>query len=175
MVFLELSGDGRDLGVLSLDELSSQPLLTSAFYERNAALSPDGRWLAYQSNESGQDEIYVQPFPNVNDGRWPISRDGGTRPLWAPDGRELFYLSLGGELMAVRTQTGQSFVPGNAQVILRGPKFTPANYVWRSYDISPDGKRFLTILESSGETARAELNLVLNWFEELERLVPTEP
>ena len=76
--------------------------------------------------------------------------------------------------MAVRTQTGQSFVPGNAHVILRGPNFTPAIYVWRGYDISPDGKRFLTIQESSGESSLTEIILVQNWFEELKRLVPTE-
>ena len=173
LLFLEVRAGGRDLGVLSLDG-TSEPLLATAFDERNAALSPDGRWLAYQSNESGQDEIYVQPFPNVNEGRWPISRGGGTRPLWASDGQELLYLSLGGELMAVRTQTGQSFVPGNAHVVLSGPNFTPAIYVWRSYDISPDGKRFLMIKEP-GETASTELILVQNWFQELERLVPTEP
>jgi hypothetical protein len=76
--------------------------------------------------------------------------------------------------MSVRVQTEECLAPGSAEAVLEGRDFAPAG-VGRNYDISPDGKRFLTIREPSGETARAELNLVLNWFEELERLVPTEP
>ena len=80
-MFSEIDEQGIDLGVLSL-EGSSEPLLATEFAERNAEISPDGRWLAYQSNASGQNEIYVRPFPNVEDGQWLISSGGGTRPLW---------------------------------------------------------------------------------------------
>ena len=174
LVFGSVSGtqEGWDLRVLSLGG-SSEPLLATEFNERNAELSPDGQWLAYESNASGQYEIYVRPFPNVDEGQRLISRDGGTRPLWAPDGRELFYLSRGGELMAVRVQTEPSFAPGNAQVVFGGRTLAPA--FGRSYDISPDGKRFLMIKEPTRDASSTEIILVQNWFQELERLVPTGP
>ena len=92
LVFEDRSS-GFDLGMLSLEgERASTPLLNTEFTERNASLSPDGLWIAYQSNESGQFEIYVRPFPDVDAGRWQVSSDGGWWPLWAPDGRELFYV-----------------------------------------------------------------------------------
>ena len=164
---------GQDFGLLSL-EGSSEPLLATEFRERNPALSPDGRWLAYESNASGQNEIYVRPFPNIEDGQWLISTDGGTRPLWGADGRELFYLSRGAELMAVRVQTEPSFAPGNPEAILEGRKLTVETGPGRAYDISPDGERFLVVQELVGSTSATELILVQNWFQELERLVPTE-
>ena len=83
-----------NLGVLSL-ESSPKPLLESKFSERDGEISPDGRWIAYRSDASGQDEIYVRPFPKLDDGQWLISRGGGTRPMWAPDSRELFYTDPG--------------------------------------------------------------------------------
>ena len=166
LVFLEV-GQNRDLGVLSL-EGSSEPLLATEFAERNAEISPDGRWLAYESNASGQNEIYVRPFPNVEDGQWLISSGGGTRPLWAPDGRELFYLAPGARLMAVDVQTEPSFAPGNAEEVFAG-YYAPAG--GRPYDISPDGERFLMIKESAGVDS-TEFITVINWHEELLRLVP---
>jgi len=162
-----------DLGVLSL-EGSTEPLLATEFNELNAEISPNGRWLAYESDTSGQREIYVRPFPNVEDGHWLISKGGGERPLWAPDGRELFYLVPGTKLMAVDVQTETSFAAGNAEVVFEG-RYSEGPF-GRTYDISPDGKRFLMIKESgSNETPSTELILVLNWLEELKRLVPTDP
>ncbi len=110
LVFLELGEQGADLGVLTL-EGSSEPLLATEFDERTAALSPNGRWLAYESNDSSQYEIeiYVRPFPNVDEGHWQITRDGGSRPLWAPDGRELFYLRGGGSRRFAFKQSRASF------------------------------------------------------------------
>ena len=160
---LSLAGDG-----------SAEALLATEFSEPNAEISPDGRWIAYQSNASGRDEIYVRPFPNVDEGRWQVSRDGGTRPLWAPDGGELFYQSSNWQLMAVRVETEPGFTPGNAAVLSDGRYFTEAaGVVGRTYDISPDGERFLMIEENAGGDS-TEFILVLNWFQELERLVPTD-
>ena len=83
---------GVDLRVLSLaGDRGVETLVATAFSERNAELSPDGRWMAYESAQSGQEEVYVRPFPNVDDGQWQISTSNGTQPLWSPDGRELFY------------------------------------------------------------------------------------
>ena len=177
LVFLEMQN--LDLVVLSL-EGSPEPLLATEFSERNGEISPDGLWLAYESNASGQYEIYVRPFPNVEDGQWLISNGGGTRPLWAPDGRELFYLAPGRRLMAVpvepvepveTVQTEPSFAPGNAEEVFGGYYVAGGAAFGRSYDISPDGERFLMIKD---ETSSTEFILVQNWFEELKRLVPTD-
>jgi serine/threonine-protein kinase len=179
LVFLETHPEtGMDLGVLSMDaEGTSGPLLVTEFNELNAEISPDGRWLAYQSDASGQNEIYVRPFPNTDDGRWQISRGGGIMPLWGPDGRELFYLSLGGQLTAVPIEANGSFTFGNSEVVFeetyffRGPLFRG-----RMYDISPDGKRFLMVKEGGpgAETEATQLILVQNWLDELKRLVPVD-
>ena len=178
LVFKEAADPGFDLHVRALDgEGSSEPLLATEFIEQNAELSPNGRWLAYESNASGQFQIYVRPFPNVHDGQWLISRSGGTRPLWARDGRELFYLSPDGPLMRVPVQTDANFVAGNAEVSFEEAYYGAGGPPGRTYDISPDGTRFLMIKEgvASDETsAPTELILVQNWFEELKRLVPTD-
>ena len=117
-MFGEMDEQNMNIGVVSL-EGSTEPLLATEFSERNGEISPDGRWLAYQSSTSGQNEIYVRPFPNVEDGQWLISSGGGTQPLWAPDGRELFYMA-GARLMAVGVETEPSFAPGNAEEVFEG-------------------------------------------------------
>ncbi len=165
---------GEDLRVLSLaGNQTVETLVATEFAERNAELSPDGRWMAYQSTQSGQDEVYVRPFPNVDDGQWQISTGGGTRPLWASTGRELFY-RRGAALMVVPMQTGPSFTPATPEVLFEGTYHTGPG---RSYDIAPDGQRFLMIKEGGGAedtSAPPSLIVVQNWFEELERLVPVD-
>ena len=149
-----------------------QPLLHSQFNETNGEIAPDGRWLAYQSDQSGQYEIYVRPFPNIEDGLSQVSTDGGSTPLWAPNGRELFYVSPG-QLLAVPVQSGDDIALGNPEIVITGPYWRSSNY--RDYDISLDGERFLVLKESgSDETTSTEIILVQNWFEELKRLVPTD-
>ncbi len=109
-----------NLHVLSMEgEFSSQPLLDSEFAERSAAISPSGRFIAYESNESGQSEIYVRPFPNVDDGKWQISRDGGTEPVWAPRGQELFYRN-GEAMTVVGIKTEPTFAAGSPVVLFTG-------------------------------------------------------
>ena len=154
------------------------PLLNSAANEANATVSPDGRWLAYQADESGQFEIYVRPFPQVANGRWQISTGGGTRPRWSPNGRELFYYVAAGpqgSLMAVSVESGSGFTAGSPRMLFRGPY--PAPNTGRAlYDVSPDGQRFLMIKNPTaaegGPTSR-QIVLVQNWTGELNRLVPT--
>ena len=178
LVFEEDGPETRqDLHLLSMEgEPTSRPLLKTQFTEDRPALSPDGRWIAYRSNESGQSEIYVRPFPNVEEGKWLISREGGTSPVWGPDGRELFYRSLNEEaMMIVRIETEPAFTHGSPQVLFTGSYFRSRN---RNYDISPDGQRFLMLkeVEQTEETSaptQDALIIVLNWFEELKRLVPT--
>ena len=175
LVFRETEpGAGPSVGVLLRDG-SSEKLLSAEYNQINAEISPDGGFLAYQSNESGRDEIYVRPFPDVEAGRWQISASGGTQPLWARDGQELFYRAPGGELVAVRIRTDPSFVPSKAEVVVSEHSYF-AGLSGRTYDISPDGTRFLMIKVGGpdDEASPTELILVQNWFEELERLVPTE-
>ncbi len=166
---------GNDLGVHPLDgDGSFVPLLATEFNERNAEISPDGRWLAYQSDASGQFEIYVRPFPNVDEGLRQVSRAGGVKPLWARDGSELFYLDAGSSrLMAVSVRMDASPDFGNPEIVFE--ESYPVAFQGRTYDVSPNGERFLMIKAGGAddETPTPELILVLNWFEELKRLVPT--
>ena len=170
------SGRSDDLSLLTIDG-GFEPLLDSEFSERNGVLSRDGRWLAYESNDSGQHEIHVRPFPNTDDGRWQITRGGGSRPLWAPDTDELFYVAPGRRLMAVRVQTEPGFVPGNPEeLFVLSSGYTRLSQTQfeihaRDFDISPDGERFLMVKENAND-APTEILFVVNWFAELERLVP---
>lgn len=130
--------------MLSVHDRQTAPLIQTPFIEQNGEVSPDGRWLAYESNESGQFQIYVRPFPDVDAGRWQISPWGGTRPLWARDGRELFYVTPTGTLMAVPVDTATSFSAGTPVRLFDGPFFEflrtldTSQIVGRTYDISPD-------------------------------------
>jgi serine/threonine-protein kinase len=167
------SGGDEDLVLLALDgERRISPLLHGPFLERNPAISPDGRWLAYQSAESGGFEIYVRPFPQVDGGRWQISADGGTQPAWSPDGQELFYLGFDQQtLMRVSVESGAVFRPGTPERLLDLSSEYSLSAVGRNYDISRDGRRFL-MTKAHAPATRPEINVVVNWFEELKRLVP---
>ena len=166
-----------NIGMISIEE-GSEPewLLRSEFNERNPELSPDGRWMAYQSDESGQYEIYVRPFPNVEDGRWQVSNAGGFYPLWSRDGRELFYVAgpAPARLMVVPVQTDPTFVPENSQELFELPDMRRGE--GRTYDVSSDGQRFLTLNtvghETDADASSPQINIVQNWFEELKERVP---
>ena len=102
-----------------------EPLIQTPANERNGVVSPDGRWLAYESDSSGKFEIYVKPFPNVSAGQWLVSTAGGTRPLWAPNGQELFYVAPDGALMAVRVDArGATWSAGSPVKVVEGPYAT---------------------------------------------------
>jgi hypothetical protein len=155
-----------------------RPLIQTPYTERNGEISPDGRWLAYQSDNSGQFEIYVRPFPNVDTGLWQVSTGGGTRPLWARNGQELFYASPSGALMRVGVERGRSWAATTPTLVIKDGYVTvPGGSPGRTYDVSPDGQRFLLIKERDADrqtsTAR-EIVVVQHWFEELKRLVPTQ-
>jgi serine/threonine-protein kinase len=178
MVVLEEQVPGSLYDIMGLTLMGgrrTQPLIHTAFSERNAEISPDGRWIAYQQFESTQSQVYVRPFPNVDSGRWQISSAGGTRPLWARSGRELFYLDAQDKLTGVPVQTTAStFSAGNPTKLLETAYFAGAP-TGRTYDVSPDGKRFLMIKESvetNPNAAPAGLVVVLHWNEELKRLLP---
>ena len=149
LVFREQGGPtSQDIVMLSLDEgREVRPLLQTTFNELNGETSPDGRWLAYTSNESGRFEVYVRPFPNVDDARWQVSGDGGTQPLWSRSGRELFYLRATGVLTSVRVAEGSEFTYENTDLSVATPygDLAGGTFAGRSYDVAPDGQRFLMI------------------------------
>jgi Tol biopolymer transport system component len=161
----------RDIWVLRLSDRKAEPFLRTRFNEGGASFSPDGRWLAYVSNESGRPEIYVQPYPGPG-GKWQISSGGGTEPLWNRNGRELFYRSSTG-MLAVQIDTRSGFSPGKPAVLFEGEYASsefPATGI--AYDVSPDGQRFLMVKELSQSPTATQINVVVNWFEELKRRVP---
>jgi Tol biopolymer transport system component len=153
---------------------NAERLIATPFAEGNADISADGRWIAYQSNESGKDEVFVRPFPNVNSGRWQVSNAGGSRPTWAKNGRELFYLEGANTMRAVPIETtGTAFSAGNPVKLFEGQFF--AGPAGRLYDVTRDGQRFLMIKDmASTNQAAAPLSMVvvLNWQEELRQRVP---
>lgn len=176
LVFHDRSSRPYELGMLSLEgERISTDLLETEFTERNAVLSPDGRWMAYSSGESGQFELYVRPFPDVNSGRWQVSSGGGEWPLWSPDGRELFYVGSEG-MMVVSIELEPTFTQGTEELLFDlGPYWKPFERPNRRIAISPEGDRFLMFKSAGGvdETAQTtSIIVVQNWFEELKRLVP---
>src|SRR6185295_12858122 len=141
----EAPGTADDVMMMELDgSRRVTPLVQSPFAERNGIVSPDGRWLAYEANDSGRVEVYVRPFPEVNSGHWQVSTTGGTRPLWAPSGQELFYAAPTGALMRVGVERGPSWAGTTPTLLVKEGYLTIAGGNFgRTYDISPDGQRFL--------------------------------
>jgi len=164
------TGLGRDVWVLPLEgERRPREFFATQFLDRNPVFSPDGRWMALISIRSGQTEIYVKPYPGPG-GVVQISTDGGNEPRWAPDGRELFYRK-GDKMMAVSIQTEPNFEAGPPRLLFE--RAYAQNHVGSlsNYDVDSEG-RFLMIKE--GEAGQAQIKVVLNWFEELKRLVPPD-
>jgi len=161
---------GFDLWVLRLSDRKAQPFLRTPSNESVPEFSPDGRWLAYVSNESGHNEIYVQSYPRPG-GKWQISTEGGREPVWNPNGRELFYRS-GDKMMAVELRMQPGFSADKPKVLFEG-QYLPTPGQSPNYDVSPDGQRFLMLKPSeSMEAAPTQINVVLNWFEDLKQKVP---
>ena len=161
---------GNDIWLIALDGKGKpEPILRTRSSESNPHFSPDGRWLAYVSGESGRSEIYVQPFPGPG-GKWMISTDGGTEPVWSRDGRELFYRA-GDTLMAVTIATQPAFVAGLPRLLFEGA-FEPSGTGTSGYDVSLDGRRFLMIQATAPEPPATQVKIVINWFEELTQRMP---
>jgi eukaryotic-like serine/threonine-protein kinase len=166
-----------DIGSLSMEgDHKWRSLLHEKHLEAQPNISPDGRWMAYDSNESGKWEVYVRPFPEVDTGRWQVSTSGGDNPLWSRDGRELFY-RRGGSVMAVAVQTEPAFKCGKPVPLFRGTYVGLGDE--HPWDISPDGKRFLMMKEvvstaKPAAEAPRKINIVVNWFEELKQRVPAK-
>ena len=171
-------GQHRDIHTLFLDGTRrEEPLIHGPANELNADVSPDGRWIAYDSDESGQFEVYVRSYSDPYDGgRWQISSGGGRQPLWSRDGTELYYRDYSGAMMAASVTLGPTFIPGAVVTLFESKRYTGSGAAGsgRTYDLSRDGSRFLMIKAAGSldDEPPPSLVVVLNWFEELNRLVP---
>ena len=169
LAFVDSSPLSRgDIWILRLSDHGVWPFLQTQFRQGAPAFSPDGNWLAYSSDESGRHEIYVQAYRRSGS-RYPISKDGGTEPIWNPNGRELFYRN-GNKVMAATVVTRPNFSAGQARMLFEGAyESTNREGESATYSVSPDGQRLL--MPKSGEAA--QISVVLNWFDELKHPVPS--
>ena len=161
---------------------ASEPLIATAFVEGWPTVSPDGRWLAYHSNESGRPAVYVRPFPNVDDGKWQVSQSAGLTPIWSRDGSELFYITAnrnGAAMMAVEYAGDPTFTPSRPERLVALPNRLDFDSVFRQWDVAPDGERFVMLREAEEDPSDddprvgpTELVYVGNWFAELVERVP---
>jgi hypothetical protein len=157
--------EGRDIYARRSEADSAViPLLASPADEYAPALSPDGRWLAYVSDESGRAEVYVRPFPAVNDGKWQVSTTGGNEPVWAHSGRELFYRNGANQLMAAAIALGSRLAIGEQHALFDAGQFA-AEGIHADYAVSPDDRRFLMIRQEPNPTGAVVV--VFNWLQEI--------
>ncbi|MGH9419150.1 MAG: hypothetical protein ACRD3J_04190, partial [Thermoanaerobaculia bacterium] len=160
------AGNGDILAVSTNGDSAVMPIATSAFRELQPALSPDGRWVAYVSNEAGIDEIYVRPFPNAEAGRWQVSNGGGVSPVWSADGKELFFLNSANRLIAAQLAPGRTFHVSELKPLFDASRFNYGGY-HQAFEVTRDG-RFI-FLDAVGSTAVKAVRLVQvdNWFADL--------
>ena len=169
VAFHESSGaTGQRLVTVSVEDGTTQTLLETQFHEAEPMFSPDGRWFAYTSNESGRNEVYIGKFPPTGS-KWQVSTAGGTTPRWNPNGRELFYRQ-GDDIMAVDVSTTGDLRLGESTVLFAWPY--SQTYRGDHFGVSPDGEHFVLVDSTDSEPPPAHLVLIQNWFEELQRLAP---
>jgi eukaryotic-like serine/threonine-protein kinase len=172
------SRDGRyilftrdaDLWFATIPDLKGTLFLKAISVIRNGQFSPDGKWVAYASNETGRWEIYVTSFPDAH-GKWQVSTGGGEQPRWRGDGKELFYISSDGKVMSVPVTTGVNFDAGASAVLFQATPGQPvALYDLFVYDVTRDGQRFLIITpvkQAETQTGTQPMSVVLNWTAKL--------
>ena len=172
LVLMEQTGSKLDIGAVSMEgDCEHKVLLQDDYNETQPKVSPDEKWIAYQSDESGRYEIYIRPFPDVDSGKWTVSTKGGTEPKWSPDGRQLFYRSVDAIMMvAVKTEPTLNIeTPKTLLSRVLDLSLLDTTSFW---DVSKDGKKFL-IIKKSEKTVSSEgkllqrINVVTNWFEVL--------
>jgi dipeptidyl aminopeptidase/acylaminoacyl peptidase len=155
-----------------------ETLVQAPGVERNPAIAPNGRFIAYNSDESGRPEVYVRPFPDAGTRRWQVSTDGGAGPAWTRGGKEIVFSASQGRVMAaaVHTDSNDAFIVSKPE-----PLFTfgrdMGRGVTRGFDVTADGQRFVFVVpnRTAGSEQAVELTLIQHWVDELTRLVPREP
>lgn len=164
----------RALWTLSLEDRKTVEILETPAQEHHAMFSPDGRWLAYASNASGRQEVYVRPYPIVQGTERRVSEGGGLGPVWAPDGSALYYRGSV-SIMVASTALGAGFVPGRPRALFPHDGFRFSGNA-SAFDIHPDGRRFVMVTRGDPPPPlRDQINVVFNWFEELKRRAPVRP
>ena len=148
-----------------------EPFLRTAANETRPAFSPDGRWVAYNSNETGTVEVYVRVFasPPAPGGKWQISNAGGGTPIWSRNGRELFYLADRQIMVSDYTVRGSSFEASKPRLWSK-QRLLPTAFT--NFDLAPDGKQFAVVPDSSASPTEVRVTMLLNFFDELRRRVP---
>ena len=178
LAVIRTGGDdgGRDLHLVGSGDSSTVTLLSGSFDEMSPTLSPDGRLMAYVSDESGRTEVYVRPFPDAGASRWQVSKNGGREPLWAHSGKELFYIGADGNMVAAQVTTEPTFGVDSEEILFSVGSAYFTDAVHRYYDVSADDQRFIMVrrLLSGDRSEQPDLILVENWFVELEQLVGSE-
>ena len=171
LAFMEVHpSTGRNIWTVNMSgDRNPKLFLGTQFNEGEARFSPDGRWLLYISDESGRYEVYVRPYPGPG-GKYQISTEGGTEPVWGRNG-EIFYRS-GNKMIAVDSTTQPTFSAGKPKVLFEAP-YAPSLQTSPFYDVSADGQRFVMVKEAEEGSSAMQINIVLNWFEELKQKVPT--
>ncbi len=168
-------GRGDIFGINLAGDTAPVPLVASRYEELHPALSPDGRWLAYTSSESGQPEVYIRPFPETSEARWQVSVDGGSHPRWAADSNVLYYLSSERRhMMAAQLAPGPGFAVADRRTLFELDPTFRVLYYQTSYEPTPDGSSFVFVARSgtnAGPAGEERLVLVQNWFTELRQLL----
>jgi Tol biopolymer transport system component len=173
LIFREGTGQGRDIWMLRRGDTVATPLLTAERYDEKAPeISPDGRWIVYESDEAGRDEVYVRPFPNVDEGKWQVSVGGGQEPRWAHSGRELFYVRGDRTLMAASIDPGPPFTVLEREELFDASDILIPDQEHTAYDIDPTDQRFIfSIPSGTPEEGSVYWMLTDHWLPELtERL-----
>jgi dipeptidyl aminopeptidase/acylaminoacyl peptidase len=167
-----LSVSNMDIHLLDMKSRRVTPFINAQAWEASPAISPDGRWMAYSSNESGRAEVWIRPFPGQG-GKWKISSERGTEPIWSKDGKQLYYREAN-RVWAVDIRTGESLSHGKPHLLFERQGLDLGSPV-RNWDLWPDGQGFIMVMEEEIKPQPVtEMILIQNWLEELKRLVPAK-
>ena len=170
----------RDIWTLQIDDGAAdpEPFLVGPPDEKAPAFSPGGNWIAYVSDETGRDEVWVKPYPSTGGGQRPISTESGVEPVWSHDGRELFFRTIEGDMMAVEVDVSVGFTFEPPRKLFDGRMYMnfedPPQRGIQTYDVHPDGDRFLMVTEPQEQVVSQQIHIVVNWLEELKERVPVQ-